>query len=972
MKYQPYLLFSIVCIFLFYFCSNESQSRNDTVLDVIEDITSIDTYPNKCVRKSDCESGMYCDRDKNECIEGECFDNTDCQKGFLCDSARHYCYFVGCSKNEDCKDGICKKRTGECVGCLIDADCKSGNCNSAIGICLYNNCTDDKLEPNDSFSQAYQLNAGTRKLTLCPKDDDYFKVSLSYKDKLSVKLRTSSVKTVTIYLYYEKDLNNPISFTNIINSGELTLPSAPETGAYFIKVVSTDSTVNYEIEIDRISSVSSCINDIFEENDSESSARNITTGIYKELVLCPDERDFYKINLNKGDNLEITIIGEGINATFYSTTENLKNINIGTKSLINIENSNTYFLLIDSDENKTHLYSIEIKINSSMQCNDDMFEENDSPGAAMEIPLNKTTNLNLCPYDDDWFLIKSYGRPTKITLESEINLPFEVYSLNNTTEPILYSDELNSKTQIAEFENLPDLLLIKVPSSSNSLSYTLRVDSQTDICVDDPFEPNNSRSGAKIIKEGEYNSLMLCLSDEDYYAIQLNRGDNINIDVKFDNSKADIDIILFDPLFRESAYSISSSGVENISYTADSSGDYVLNVFAWDNGSSPYQMNIKINRPQLCADDRFEENDSIKTATKLNSDEIYGLKICPTDYDYYSIILNQGDRLSTGVFYTEKDGKLYSSLLSSDGKTVLATGENQSGDIVLNITATYSGEYILLVRGVDNDTTNNYDILIDIQRNNTCADDLYEENDSFQYAPAIPYGEISQLILCPQEIDVYKVYLNSNDTILSEISVSNSDTADYSITLYDPSGNIMDSAGGRDKNKSVISEITYSGYYYIYIKNNSSSIYNYRLSIQVDGSGGRSGEETITIYPFDIIDKDHPALYELNFARTPKNAVVENLVLSLIIEHKSLSDLIIQAQYGNTSEVTIWDGYGGTTDKGFDDDKEDDSDIELYNRNIANAKGEGANNSLLLMIDDISNIYGTVFVIEGRLFWKIK
>jgi hypothetical protein len=68
--------------------------------------------------------------------------------------------------------------------------------------------------------------------------------------------------------------------------------------------------------------------------------------------------------------------------------------------------------------------------------------------------------------------------------------------------------------------------------------------------------------------------------------------------------------------------------------------------------------------------------------------------------------------------------------------------------------------------------------------------------------------------------------------------------------------------------------------------------------------------------------------------------------------------------------MTIWNGYGGSTDKGFDDDREDDADIELYNRPITTAKGKSAVGSLMIMIEDYSNTSGNVFAIESVLYWK--
>ncbi|MCX7958178.1 MAG: PPC domain-containing protein [Deltaproteobacteria bacterium] len=835
-----------------------------------------------------------------------------------------------------------------------------------------NNCTDDKLEPNDSIMQAYLLESGIRKLKLCPSDDDYFRLSLSYEDKLKIKINTSSVKTIPVYLFMESDLNNPIAYTLINSSGEMSLPAAPASGNYFVKVAASDAEINYEIEVEIQSSTTSCEDDIFEDNDSESAARGITTGSYKELVICPKDRDFFSLGLNSGDTIEINLTGSNLISEFYYNQSDTKKIISNTKNIFNINNSGTYFIRIYSATETTEKYSLDIKISGNSTCPDDGYEENDNPSKGAEIPLNRDINLSLCPSDDDWFTVKTYRRPTKITLKSDTNIPFEIYSPNDVNEPILYSDALSSDTEVAEFENLPDIILVRVPAKTKATNYSLKIDVSAMTCTDDTYEPNNSFYSARKMEAGSYNSLVLCPSDEDYYSFALNTNDRIEVEISFDNAKADIDIVLFDPLMKEVAYSITSGGTEKITHTAASSGNYILNVFAWDNGSAPYQMSVKIIRNQICNDDRFEDNDSINTATKLTSDEIYGLVICPSDSDYYSITLNKGDKLSTGVFYTESKGKLYSALLSSDGKTVFATGENQSGDIVLNITATYSGEYILLVRGADKTIRNDYDILIDIKRNSVCTDDIYEENDAMEYAPALAKGNLTQLVLCPLDTDYYKIYLSAKDIILAEVMVTNSEKADYTLTLTDSAGKILDTSGGTSNKKSLIYETASAGYYFINIRNNSNNTLNYSLSIQLDGSGGTTGDETIGIYPFDRLDKNRPAMYELKFSRVPQGAVVENLYLSVIVEHKSVSDIIITAQFSNTGEVTLWNGYGANTDKGFDDDSEDDADIELYNKVITPARGKIARDSLLIMIEDFSNTYGTIYAIEGRLFWKIK
>lgn len=934
----------------------------------------MDTLNKQCKTRADCPIDQYCDKDLATCKEGECFDNTDCGEGYLCDSSRHYCYFIGCSKNSDCKEGICKKSNGKCIDCLTDSDCKSGSCDSSMNICLAGNCKDDKLEPNDSFNQAYPIGSGIRKAVLCPSDNDYFKIDLSAQDGLRVIIKTFSIKDIKTELYSSKDMNNPVIFANISNLGELNLLSAPLSGEYYIKITATDVIINYEIEFIIKKPSINCEDDIFEENDSEDQAKNIAPGIYKNLLLCPLDGDYFAITLNAKDQINIIINGEDIDAEIYSSQNKVhQKIGLNSKTGFNIDTSGIYYLKITPLSSQQSSYSFELNIKSNNICIDDAFEENDDFLAPRDIPLNRENELTLCPYDEDWFIFKTLGRPTRIALVSENRLRFEIYSTNDRDEPILYSEEYDRSTQVAEFEGLPNTLLLRVPANSVENKYRLKISSDVTDCIDDTLEPNDSLEEARHLSSGDYQNLKICSGDEDFYSFDLNSGDRIEITASFSNTQADIDILLVDPMGREVAHSISSTDNEKIDHTASHSGRYILNVFTWDNASAPYSINAKIStRGSLCPDDRFEDNDSLQRAARLSSTEIYGLTICPQDYDYYSIALNKDDRLSVGIFYNESMGRLYATLLSSDGRRVFSTGEARTGDIILNLTASYSGEYILLIRGARDEIKNDYDILIGIRKNNQCIDDRFEDNDSLQYAPSIASQSMDSLVMCPDETDIYRILLETGDTILVDSSVTSSGSYNYSLLLLSPQGSILDSDSGDRKDKSVIAEAAGSGYYYINLKNNSSERLLYRLALSIDGMGGRSGDETTTLYPLDSIDRNNPRLYEIIFSRLPQNAVIKDLYISLIVEHNRPGDIIITAQYADQREETLWDGSGGATDNGFDDDKEDDADIEIYNRILSSAKGLPADKSLLILIEDYSTSTGRVFAIEGRVFWEVK
>lgn len=156
------------------------------------------------------------------------------------------------------------------------------------------------------------------------------------------------------------------------------------------------------------------------------------------------------------------------------------------------------------------------------------------------------------------------------------------------------------------------------------------------------------------------------------------------------------------------------------------------------------------------------------------------------------------------------------------------------------------------------------------------------------------------------------------------------------------------------------------------MKKNSSEKILYKLTPSLGGLGGKSGDEIVTLYPIESVDMNNPRMYEIMFTRLPQSAVIKSLYISLIIEDIAPEDVIITAQYSNAKEEALWNGFGGKTDGGFDDDKDDDADIELYNRILSSAQGLSADKSLLIMIENYSSSSGMVFSIEARVFWEIK
>ncbi|MCX7959648.1 MAG: hypothetical protein N3B13_11440, partial [Deltaproteobacteria bacterium] len=51
-------------------CSSDNTKEDITDSTVYEDTSLPDTGSGKCFKKSDCKSGMYCDKENNVCVKG--------------------------------------------------------------------------------------------------------------------------------------------------------------------------------------------------------------------------------------------------------------------------------------------------------------------------------------------------------------------------------------------------------------------------------------------------------------------------------------------------------------------------------------------------------------------------------------------------------------------------------------------------------------------------------------------------------------------------------------------------------------------------------------------------------------------------------------------------------------------------------------------------------------------------------------
>jgi hypothetical protein len=116
---------------------------------------------------------------------------------------------------------------------------------------------------------------------------------------------------------------------------------------------------------------------------------------------------------------------------------------------------------------------------------------------------------------------------------------------------------------------------------------------------DDVLEENDTPATASTWTLGApAETLHLCPSDDDWFALPLTAGQSLHVDVRFAHAEADVDVYLFapgaDPAHeRPVAGSDSTSDDEHFDFVAEAEGIHLLLVRAHDRREAAYQLAIE-------------------------------------------------------------------------------------------------------------------------------------------------------------------------------------------------------------------------------------------------------------------------------------------------------------------------------------------------------------------------------------------
>jgi hypothetical protein len=221
----------------------------------------------------------------------------------------------------------------------------------------------------------------------------------------------------------------------------------------------------------------------------------------------------------------------------------------------------------------------------------------------------------------------------------------------------------------------------------------------------------------------------------------------------------------------------------------------------------------------ICPDDSYEDNDTDTTAsTGITTGSYTGLRICPSDDDYYAVAVGAGQAITVDLFFSDAEGDIDLEIIDPSGTSV-AYSDSVTDDEHASYTSTSGGTYLVYVYlWADSGTSigNGYDMDITVGAPPVCAEDTYEDNDTDTAASVITAGSIPSLRICPGDDDYYTTRVLTGQTITVDVLFLHAE-GDVDVELFDASGASVDTSTSMTDNETVTHTATSDGAYIIYI-----------------------------------------------------------------------------------------------------------------------------------------------------------
>lgn len=249
---------------------------------------------------------------------------------------------------------------------------------------------------------------------------------------------------------------------------------------------------------------------------------------------------------------------------------------------------------------------------------------------------------------------------------------------------------------------------------------------------------------------------------------------------------------------------------------------------------------MKCEQVEECADDNYEPNNTLTTATRVFiDDEISGLVICGEDIDIFRVDLRERLPMELSIYgWNRNNADLDLALLNNLGEAVyVSTGYDETETIYFCFNQV-SNPYYILVLGY-NTLSASYNLRIRSNPGGNCCDnDNYEVNDDYTRSVYISNNETIFGKICPGDEDWFSFLIDSSKRVTINLLFTHS-SGDLDMELYkeDLQNNTLRIIGwsyGVEDDEQIIAELREPLIYYIRVYGYSGATNEYLLGITME------------------------------------------------------------------------------------------------------------------------------------------
>lgn len=323
---------------------------------------------------------------------------------------------------------------------------------------------------------------------------------------------------------------------------------------------------------------------------------------------------------------------------------------------------------------------------------DDSLEENDTRELASKPEKIDQFEGVTCPTDDDWFVLpviagtrvsvdvdfkdlREDPDPDQAFLDVPENLHISLVAPGGDQVLAVHQGDVagldgeraqrRATRSIKDFVVTDEMLagadhvLLRI-AGTREAKYTAKVVAIPPChAMQEATEPNNTPESAASV-QGEPVQGHVCPGDEDWYAVDLQPGDTVFVDVQpgNDTERGTAPSLELELVAQDQGIRLAEGAVEGAFITAGvreyaTGGRVLIHVKPEDaDQQGPYSLTVYTFAPCIAGNDRFEVNDSPDTATKLDGSQpqVRYLRLCEADLDYFTVPIDpKKKRLNVGL-----------------------------------------------------------------------------------------------------------------------------------------------------------------------------------------------------------------------------------------------------------------------------------------------------------------------------------